>query len=72
MTREGAALAAIRAKCLECSGGSRKEAHGCRLRDCPLWPFRGGEPRARARKEGRQLSMFDEIHTDGRGQNAEP
>lgn len=63
MTREGAALAAIRAKCLECSGGSRREANGCRLKNCPLWLFRGGEPRPatkpKAKREDRQLSMFD-------------
>lgn len=63
MTREDAAFAAIRAKCLECSGGSRKQAHGCNLKECPLWPFRKGPPRPapakKCRREGEQLSMFD-------------
>lgn len=33
---------AIRKKCLECSGDSRKEALLCHLFDCPLWEWRTG------------------------------
>ncbi len=32
---------AIRAKCLDCCGGIRNEVRDCRLKDCPLWPYRG-------------------------------
>jgi hypothetical protein len=35
-------LAAIRAKCVDCSGGSPSEARRCEAVDCPLWPFRSG------------------------------
>ena len=33
-------LSAIRQKCLDCSGGMRSEVKNCRIRDCPLWPYR--------------------------------
>lgn len=33
---------AIRAKCLDCSGGSDSEARKCTAVRCPLWPFRMG------------------------------
>lgn len=33
---------AIRKKCLDCSGFSRKEVRECVLIDCPLYPFRMG------------------------------
>jgi hypothetical protein len=34
---------AIRAKCIECSGGSYKEVQECRVTQCALYPFRTGE-----------------------------
>ena len=36
-------LKAIRAKCLDCSGGSRAEVEDCLVRSCPLYPFRLGK-----------------------------
>ncbi len=33
---------AIRAKCLDCSGGSDREARKCTAVRCALWPFRMG------------------------------
>ena len=36
-------LKAIRAKCLECSGGSPKEVRFCPAEDCSLFPFRLGK-----------------------------
>lgn len=33
---------AIRAKCVECSGGSLKEVNECRVTTCALHPFRMG------------------------------
>lgn len=34
---------AIRKKCLDCSGDSRKEVRECVVLDCPLYPFRMGK-----------------------------
>lgn len=44
---------AIRAFCLECMGGSRKEVAGCESRGCPLRPYRFGKNPARAGIGGR-------------------
>ena len=33
-------LDAIRAKCIDCSGGSISEAAMCTVVNCALWPFR--------------------------------
>lgn len=52
-------LVAIHAKCLDCSGGSRKEVHNCKLRDCPLWPHRKGEPREKPARVAGQISLFE-------------
>jgi hypothetical protein len=35
-------LKAIRAKCIDCSGGSPSEARKCVAYKCPLWAFRMG------------------------------
>ena len=52
-------IAAIHAKCLECSGGSRKEVHNCKLTECPLWLYRRGEPRERLVQAKGQISVFE-------------
>jgi len=39
-TKELTPLKAIRAKCLDCSGGSAQEVRKCPVKTCPLWPFR--------------------------------
>ena len=36
-------LRAIRANCVECSGGSVAEARKCTAVGCPLWPMRMGK-----------------------------
>lgn len=36
-------LSAVRAFCLQCSGGSRKEVERCNRETCPLHPFRKGQ-----------------------------
>jgi hypothetical protein len=36
-------LRAIRAKCLDCSGGSHAEVADCLVRSCALFPFRMGK-----------------------------
>jgi hypothetical protein len=35
-------MRAIRAKCLDCSGGNSTEARLCACLTCPLWPYRLG------------------------------
>jgi hypothetical protein len=52
-------IAAIHAKCLDCSGGSRKEVHDCKIRDCPLWLYRRGEPMEKQGRSKGQISVFD-------------
>lgn len=37
------AIKAIRAKCLDCSGGSSAEVKACELTHCPLHKFRLGK-----------------------------
>jgi hypothetical protein len=39
-------LAAIRAKCIDCSAGNMAEVRRCATVKCPLWPYRmGSNPR---------------------------
>lgn len=44
-------LEAIRAKCLDCSGGSWKEVELCVLPNCPLYPYRFGKNPYRKKRE---------------------
>ncbi len=44
-------IKAIRAKCLDCMGGSAKEVRLCNIPECSLFPYRLGKNPARARKE---------------------
>lgn len=46
-------LKAIRAKCVDCSGGHFKEVRGCPVEDCALWLFRFGKNPARKGVGGR-------------------
>lgn len=36
-------IKAIRAKCLDCSGGQYKEVRLCPVTSCALWPYRKGK-----------------------------
>lgn len=36
-------IKAIRAKCLDCSGGQPSEVRNCLIEDCPLFPYRFGK-----------------------------
>jgi hypothetical protein len=48
--RQSPPLKAIRAKCIDCSGGSLAEVRHCHLTKCPLHPYRMGEnPFAKSR-----------------------
>lgn len=53
-------MAAIRAKCLDCCGGSRKEVAACREK-CALNQWRMGEARERPRPMKGQVSLFELI-----------
>ena len=44
-------LKSIRSKCLECSGGVRKEVENCTVGECPLFYFRFGKNPFSKRKE---------------------
>lgn len=44
-------IKAIRAKCLDCSCGSREEVKLCPVHDCPLYDFRFGKNPFRAKRE---------------------
>ncbi len=35
-------LKAIRAKCVDCSGGQFNEVRECPVKNCTLWPYRMG------------------------------
>lgn len=55
----GTLLGAIHRHCLECSGGNRKEARNCRIRNCALWPYRAAEQAEGTEKgTGEQLDLF--------------
>lgn len=59
---------AIRAKCVECSGGSLKEVAECRVKGCALHPFRMGinpfNKKTRERLEGQTSATDEEIDDD--------
>lgn len=44
-------LQAIKAYCLDCSGGSAHEVRLCPAKRCPLFPFRTGRSPNRAKRE---------------------
>lgn len=62
-TAEQALLVAIRAKCMDCSGNSRREVERCKLKDCPLYPFRNveavGGVHKRKKETSGQIKMLD-------------
>lgn len=47
-------IKAIRAKCLDCSGGQFKEVRLCPVQDCPLYEYRSGH-----RPKGEELTTAD-------------
>lgn len=42
-TKRLSPVKAIKIKCLDCSGGSKKEVRECIIQDCSLYPFRLGK-----------------------------
>lgn len=58
------ALRAIRAKCMDCCGRSKKLVEICQADTCPLHPYRkyegGAIERGPAGGKARQISMWEE------------
>lgn len=56
-------LVAIRAKCLDCSGNSRREVERCLLKECPLYPYRSVDALGSAKEKKLptygQIDIFD-------------
>ena len=51
-------MRAIRAKCIDCSGGNRSEVTHCTVKTCPLWPYRlGRRPRIDSEEEKVHVAM---------------
>jgi len=62
-------LAAIRAHCLECSGGSRTEVERCNVKNCKLRQYRSVKALGQFADTGkmvgsRQISLFDAMEVD--------
>jgi hypothetical protein len=57
---EGNMRAAVKLKCVDCSGGSKKEVALCTLRECALWMFRPYKNVAQVEKES---VAHDEVGT---------
>lgn len=61
----GALLAAIRAKCMDCSGNSKKEVERCRVKDCPLYPYRAARATTGSKEQPEkirgQVSIFEAL-----------
>ena len=51
-------LKAIRKKCVDCSGGSRKEVEHCHIEECSLFPYRFGMNPRTAAEKGKKVSNF--------------
>jgi hypothetical protein len=69
-------LKAIRAKCLDCSGGLQSEVRDCLVRNCALYPFRMGSNPWRApvsdehRERAARIAIAVKKRRDGRGNDA--
>jgi hypothetical protein len=69
-------LKAIRAKCLDCSGGMQSEVRDCLVRNCALYPFRMGSNPWRApvsdehRVRAARIAIAVKKRRDGRGNDA--
>ncbi|MBP3897147.1 MAG: hypothetical protein J6D57_04845 [Mogibacterium sp.] len=45
-------IKAIRAKCVDCSGGELREIRECPMTKCPIWPYRMGKRPKEDAKDG--------------------
>jgi hypothetical protein len=57
-------MKAIRAKCIDCAGGSEKEVRECRILSCALWPYRMGKRPATLAKHRRRNTNSQRKGTD--------
>ncbi len=55
-------IKAIRAKCLDCSGGQFKEVRLCSVKSCPLYEYRNGH-----RPKGEELTITDPDEKEAQG-----
>lgn len=57
---------AIKAKCLDCNGGSKSQAKACEQTDCPIWACTDWHHKRKTKKElredGIQVTIKIEIH----------
>ena len=61
-------MKAIRAKCIECSGGSRTEVRKCQVISCPAYPLRMGhrpQPMDKGSKEAQVTPVHGAIDNQG-------
>lgn len=57
-------IKAIRAHCIQCSGGNRAEVRKCVIDDCPLYPFRMGHNPNIRRKRAVQDAVSEGTESD--------
>lgn len=59
-------LVAIRAKCMDCSGNTRKLVERCSIAGCPLYPYRSvqavGGNQEQQMKIDEQIDLFDVLN----------
>lgn len=58
-------MTAIRAKCVECCGGSTKEVAECTVTGCALHLFRAGKNPFHSRSKIHQEAMAEATHEEG-------
>ena len=56
-------IKAIRAKCLDCSGGSAQEVRLCVIPECPLYPYRMGK---NPNRQGKKLTEDEKAAVSAR------
>jgi hypothetical protein len=61
----GSLMRVIRAKCLDCSAGSRLEVRACAAVRCALWPYRMGRNPFKRRKRAENPAPIDEFSDAG-------
>lgn len=58
-------LKAIRAKCMDCAGGSFSEVRKCTAIACSLWPLRmGSKPKGLREARGEKIKGTEEAEDD--------
>lgn len=52
-------LTAIRANCLECSGGNKREVRNCKITYCKLYPYRCDDRTEAKNVVNKQIELKD-------------